>query len=45
MNWVSLDSDGRDWDYDKLVGYFNPVDADAIAKIKLLARRTEDFLA
>nr|TKW32817.1 hypothetical protein SEVIR_2G192400v2 [Setaria viridis] len=39
------DGDGRDWDYDKLVGYFNPADADAIAKIKLLARRTEDFLA
>lgn len=47
LKWVSelLDSQGHDWDYDKLVHIFNHVDAEAIGKIKLPARQTEDFLA
>lgn len=40
------DIQGRDWDYDKLVGnIFNQADADTIAKIKLPERPAEDFLA
>lgn len=37
MHWVSelLDSDGRDWDYNRIIAVFNPADADAIAKIRL----------
>ncbi|KAF8740822.1 hypothetical protein HU200_013702 [Digitaria exilis] len=47
LRWVSelLDIDGKDWDFDKLARLFNPADADAIAKIKLPARVSEDFLA
>lgn len=40
-----LDFERRDWDYDKLTGYFNPADAEAIAKIKIPTRHAEDFLA
>jgi hypothetical protein len=47
LKWVSdlLDSDGKDWNYDKITGYFNVPDADAIAKIKHPSRRTNDILA
>lgn len=40
-----LDPEGLDWDYSKLVSIFNPADADAISRIKLPARRMEDFIA
>ena len=40
-----LDINGRDWDFDKIAGIFNPANADAIAKIKLPLRPLEDFLA
>lgn len=47
LKWVSklLDINGLDWDYGKLAGIFNLADAEAIAKIKLPERLTEDFLA
>lgn len=47
MRWVSelLDINGCDWDFEKLIGYFNSADADAIAKIKLPAGQSEDFIA
>jgi hypothetical protein len=40
-----LDLEGCDWDYNRIAAIFNPADADAIAKIKLSERRTEDVLA
>jgi hypothetical protein len=45
--WVAelLDTSGRDWDYNKLVAMFNPADVEAIAKIKIPARASEDVLA
>ncbi|CAN6246919.1 unnamed protein product [Urochloa humidicola] len=47
LKWVSelLDIDGKDWDYDKLAGIFNPTDVEAIANIKLPLRHSDDFLA
>lgn len=47
LRWVSelLDITGRDRDFDKIVRYFNPVDVDAITKIKLPRRLAEDFIA
>jgi hypothetical protein len=45
--WISdlLDQSGRDWDYDRLAHVFCSTDAEAIAKIKLLARPSDDFIA
>jgi ribonuclease HI len=40
-----LVSDGTDWDRDRLIGYFNPADVEAILKIKLPSRRCDDFIA
>jgi len=47
LHWVSdlLDSEGCDWDYNRIAAIFNPADADAIVRIKLSERRTEDVLA
>ena len=47
MRWVSelLDTEGRDWDFDRLIQIFNPADMEKIAKIKIPARRMEDFIA
>lgn len=47
LKWVSdlLDQDGRDWDFDKLHSLFNSADVEAISKIKLPQRRSEDFIA
>ena len=47
MRWVSelLDTDGRDWDFDRLIQIFNPADVEEIVKIKIPARRMEDFIA
>ena len=40
-----LDLEGNDWDFDKLIHVFNPADVEEIAKIKIPARRMEDFIA
>jgi len=47
LRWVSelLDIDGRGWDFDKLIHIFNPADVEEIAKIKIPARASEDFIA
>jgi len=47
LRWVSelLDSEGKDWDFDKLIHVFNPADVEELAKIKIPARRMEDFIA
>jgi hypothetical protein len=47
LKWVSelLDSAGADWDYNKIVGIFNLADVEAILKINLPVRPSEDFLA
>ena len=37
--------EGRDWDFDRLIQIFNPADVEEIAKIKIPARRMEDFIA
>ena len=45
--WVAelLDANGRQWDFNKLIAMFNPADADAIARIKIPTRASEDVLA
>lgn len=47
LRWVSelLDTDGRDWDVDKLIHLFNPADVEEITKIKIHVRSSEDFIA
>jgi len=47
LRWVSelLDIDGRGWDFDKLIHIFNPADVEEIAKTKIPARASEDFIA
>lgn len=47
LRWVSelLDQGGRDWDLDVLQSSFNQPDVEAIMKIKLPQRHSEDFLA
>lgn len=47
LHWVAdlLNSEGNDWDYHRIRAIFNAADAEAIAKIKLSERRTEDVLA
>lgn len=47
LKWVSelLDQDGRDWDLGRLQDNFHEVDVDAITKIKLPQRSSDDFLA
>jgi hypothetical protein len=40
-----LDPQGNDWDYDRLRGFFNDADAEAIAKIKIPRRHSDDFIA
>jgi hypothetical protein len=40
-----LNAEGSDWDYNKIVAVFNNADAEAITKIKLSGRRSEDVLA
>jgi hypothetical protein len=47
LKWVSelMDIHGLGWDHDKIIRTFNSADAEAIRKIKILSRRTEDFLA
>ena len=47
LHWVSelLNAEGSDWDYNKIVPVFNNADAEAIMKIKLSERRSEDVLA
>lgn len=47
IHWVAdlLNSDGSDWDYNRINNIFNPADGEAITKIRLGRRRTEDFVA
>lgn len=47
LHWVAdlLNSEGCDWDYNKLHGLFCPTDVDVISRIRLPARRSEDFIA
>lgn len=47
LRWVSelLHSDGRDWDYDKIVHIFSPADVEEISKLKIPIRAPEDFIA
>lgn len=40
-----FNSEGIDWDYNKIAGMFNPAECEAISKIQLPSRRTEDFVA
>jgi hypothetical protein len=40
-----LDPQGNDWDYDNSGASFNDADAEAIAKIKIPSRHSDDFIA
>lgn len=40
-----FNSEGTDGDIHRICSTFNPTDVEAIAKIQLMTRRTEDFLA
>jgi len=37
-------SDGSNWDYNKIASIFNAADREAISKIRLGQRRSEDFI-
>jgi len=47
LHWVAelLNTEGNNWDYNLLRGLFNAADVDAISRIRLATRRTEDFFA
>jgi len=47
FHWVAdlMNSDGSNWDYNRIASIFNAADREAISKIRLGQRRTEDFIA